>query len=284
MVSHCHGNFEHFSEPETAPTPPARLLTSDENDASETATRYSALGTQYCLRYNVGVKSSIFVVEDDPDISRLVRHHLENEGFTVRLYPTGLNVLADAERQRPAVFILDIMVPGKDGLEICRTIRQTPGLASIPVIFLTARSSEADRVLGLELGADDYIPKPFSPRELVARVKAVLRRFERPLPPSPLKVGEIEIDPSAMTLMVRGQMVATTATEFRLLDYFARHKGRVFSRDHLLDSVWRDTSYVTPRSVDVYVRRIREKIEPDPENPRYLKTVRGAGYRFEVPK
>ena len=121
------------------------------------------------------------------------------------------------------------MVPGKDGLEICRTIRQTAGLASVPVIFLTAKSSEADRVLGLELGADDYIAKPFSPRELVARVKAVLRRFERPLPPSPLKVGEIEIDPSAMTLTVRGQPVATTATEFRLLDYFARHKGRVFS-------------------------------------------------------
>ena len=224
------------------------------------------------------MKPSLFVVEDDPDISRLVRHHLENEGFTVRVYPTGSNVLADAERQRPALFVLDIMVPGKDGLEICRTIRQTPGLAAVPVIFLTAKSSEADRVLGLELGADDYIAKPFSPRELVARVKAVLRRFERPLPPSPMKVGDIEIDPSAMTLMVRGTLVPTTATEFRLLDYFARHKGRVFSR------VWRDTAYVTPRSVDVYVRRIREKIEPDPENPRYLKTVRGAGYRFEVPK
>jgi two-component system phosphate regulon response regulator PhoB len=176
------------------------------------------------------------------------------------------------------------MVPGKDGLEICRSIRQTTGLSTVPVIFLTAKSSEADRVLGLELGADDYIAKPFSPRELVARVKAVLRRFERPLPPSPMKVGDIEIDPSAMTLTVRGSMVPTTATEFRLLDYFARHKGRVFSRDHLLDSVWRDTAYVTPRSVDVYVRRIREKIEPDPENPRYLKTVRGAGYRFETPK
>jgi len=242
------------------------------------------LGTRYCLGYNNPVKPSLFVVEDDPDISRLVRHHLENEGFTVRVYPTGTNVLADAERQRPALFVLDIMVPGKDGLEICRTIRQTPGLASVPVIFLTAKSGESDRVLGLELGADDYIAKPFSPRELVARVKAVLRRFERPLPPSPLKVGDIEIDPSAMTLTVRGNPVSTTATEFRLLDYFARHKGRVFSRDHLLDSVWRDTAYVTPRSVDVYVRRIREKIEPDPENPRYLKTVRGAGYRFESPK
>ena len=223
-------------------------------------------------------------MEDDADIARLVRHHLENEGFAVRVYSSGTSVLGDAERQRPALFVLDIMVPGRDGLELCRNIRQNPALAAVPVIFLTAKSGEADRVLGLELGADDYIPKPFSPRELVARVKAVLRRFERPLPPSPLKVGDIEIDPSAMTLTVRGKTVATTATEFRLLDFFARHAGRVFTRDHLLDSVWRDTAYVTPRSVDVYVRRIREKIEADPEDPRYLRTVRGAGYRFEVPK
>ena len=234
--------------------------------------------------YNTRVKPNIFVVEDDPDISRLVRHHLEGAGFTVKLYPTGNAIIAEADRQRPALFILDIMVPGKDGLELCRQIRQTQSLAMIPVIFLTAKSSEADRVLGLELGADDYIPKPFSPRELVARVKAVLRRFERPLAPGPVHVGEIEIDPVAMTLAVNGNLVTTTATEFRLLDYFARHLGRVFTRDQLLDSVWRDTSYVTPRSVDVYVRRIREKIEPDPENPRYLRTVRGAGYRFEGSK
>jgi DNA-binding response OmpR family regulator len=230
------------------------------------------------------VRPSISVVEDDPDISRLVRHHLEAAGFTVKVFPTGHTVVAESEKQRPTLFILDIMVPGRDGLELCRQIRQTHSLASIPVIFLTAKSGEADRILGLELGADDYIPKPFSPRELVARVKAVLRRFERPISQSPIRVGEIEIDPGAMTLTVRGQAVTTTATEFRLLDHFARHLGRVFTRDQLLDSVWRDTAYVTPRSVDVYVRRIREKIEPDPENPRYLKTVRGAGYRFEAAK
>ena len=156
------------------------------------------LGTGNSLRYNKTVKPTIFVVEDDPDISRLVRHHLENDGFSVRVYAVGSSVIADAERQRPALFILDIMVPGKDGLELCRTIRQTPSLAAVPVIFLTAKSSEADRVLGLELGADDYIAKPFSPRELVARVKAVLRRFERPLPATPFTVGEIAIDPAAM--------------------------------------------------------------------------------------
>jgi len=241
------------------------------------------LGEPVCAfpSYNIHVKPSIFVVEDDPDISRLVRHHLEAAGFAVKIFAAGNMVMAESERQRPTLFILDIMVPGKDGLELCRQIRQTHLLASTPVIFLTAKSSEADRILGLELGADDYIPKPFSPRELVARVKAVLRRFERPLSQSPVLIGDIQIDPGAMTLTVRGEIVPTTATEFRLLDYFVRHIGRVFTRDQLLDSVWRDTAYVTPRSVDVYVRRIREKIEPDPENPRYLKTVRGAGYRFE---
>lgn len=235
-------------------------------------------------KYNIGVKPNVFVVEDDADISRLVRHHLEAAGFTVRLFATGTGVVTEAERNRPVLFILDIMVPGGDGLELCRRIRQSSVVAMTPVIFLTAKSGEADRIVGLELGGDDYIPKPFSPRELVARVKAVIRRFERPLSPTPVRMGDIEIDPGAMVLTVRGEPVTTTATEFRLLDYFVRHAGRVFSRDQLLDSVWRDTAYVTPRSVDVYVRRIREKIEPDPENPRYLKTVRGAGYRFEAPK
>ncbi len=230
------------------------------------------------------MKQTVFVVEDDPDISQLVRHHLESSGFVVKVFPTATTVIGDAEKHRPSLFVLDIMVPGRDGLELCRQIRQTPSLAPTPVIFLTAKSSEADRILGLELGADDYIPKPFSPRELVARVKAVLRRFERPLSDTPLHIGEIEIDPGAMRVTVRGNPVTTTATEFRLLEYFARHLGRVFTRDQLLDSVWRDTAYVTPRSVDVYVRRIREKIETDAENPRYLKTVRGAGYRFEAPK
>jgi two-component system phosphate regulon response regulator PhoB len=157
-------------------------------------------------------------------------------------------------------------------------------LSGVPIIFVTARAGENDRVLGLELGADDYITKPFAPRELLARVKAVLRRFERPSTPSAIAFEDVEIDASAMQLRVRGNLTTTTATEFRLLDYLARHPGRVFSRDHLLDAVWGDARFVTPRSVDVYVRRIREKIETDPENPRYLKTVRGAGYRFEIPR
>jgi DNA-binding response OmpR family regulator len=230
------------------------------------------------------VRQTIFVVEDDADISRLVCHHLEAAGYATRPFISSLGVIYEAEKATPSLFLLDIMIPGRDGLELCQQIRQTPGLAMIPVIFLTAKSSEADRVIGLEIGADDYIAKPFSPREMVARVKAVLRRFERPLASDTIKIGEIEIDTGAMTLKVRGQVVTTTATEFRLLDYLARHTGRVFTRDQLLDAVWRDTAFVTPRSVDVYVRRIREKIEPDPETPRYLKTVRGAGYRFEASK
>ncbi len=236
------------------------------------------------LGYNTAVKQTIFAVEDDTDISRLVRHHLEAAGYGVRTFSATAGVIAEAEKQLPSLFLLDIMVPGGDGLELCRRIRQTSSLAMIPVIFLTAKTSESDRVIGLEIGADDYIPKPFSPRELVARVRAVLRRFERPLAPAIVKAGDIEIDSGGMTLTVRGQLTQTTATEFRLLEYLARHPGRVFTRDQLLDAVWRDTHYVTPRSVDVYVRRIREKIEQNPDDPRYLRTVRGAGYRFEIPK
>ena len=208
--------------------------------------------------YTTGkVKQQIFLVEDDADIARLVRHHLEAAGYAVRFFASLGGVLADAVKQRPALFLLDIMVPGGSGLALCEEIRQSEALAATPIIFLTAKAGEFDRVLGFELGADDYITKPFSPRELVARVKAVLRRFEPPLSASVRELGDLSIDTGAMTLTVRGNSIATTATEFRLLDYFARHVGRVFTRDQLLDAVWRDTAFVTPRSVDVYVRRLR---------------------------
>ena len=223
-------------------------------------------------------------MEDEADIAHLLRHHLEGAGFLVRLFSTANNVLAEAEKQKPLLFLLDVMVPGGDGFDLCRQIRGRQTIAMTPVIFLTAKTGEPDRVLGFELGADDYISKPFSPREVVARVKAVLRRFERPLAPEVVKFEDLEIDSGAMTLTVRGASVATTATEFRLLDYLARHPGRVFTRDQLLDAVWRETAFVTPRSVDVYVRRLREKIEKDPEQPQYLRTVRGAGYRFGAAK
>ena len=227
------------------------------------------------------MSQTIFLLEDDTDIAKLVRYNLENAGYTVQAFTNAGEVLPAAELTIPALFLLDIMVPGGDGLDLCRRLRTNPALSMVPVIFLTALASESDRVHGLELGADDYITKPFSTRELLARVKAVLRRFERQEPAETLRIGEIEIDGGAMQLRVRGELVTTTATEFRLLDYLARHPGRVFSRDQLLDAVWGDARFVTPRSVDVYVRRIREKIEDDAEAPRYLKTMRGAGYRFE---
>ncbi len=230
------------------------------------------------------MSTTIFVLEDDTDIARLVEHHLLAAGYTARLFPTPAQLVSEAERVKPALFLLDIMVPGGDGLDVCRRIRANAQLSTTPIIFMTAKASENDRVLGLELGADDYVIKPFAPRELVARVKAVLRRFERPAGPQTIEFEDVLIDAGAMQLKVRGELTTTTATEFRLLDYLARHPGRVFSRDHLLDAVWGDARFVTPRSVDVYVRRIREKIEVDAENPRYLKTVRGAGYRFEIPK
>lgn len=226
----------------------------------------------------------IFVVEDDEDICRLVRHHLHSAGYEVLSFPAGSSVIAESLRARPALFVLDVMLPGINGFDLCRQIRQTEVLAKIPIIFLTARVGESDRIKGLELGADDYVIKPFSPRELVARVRTVLRRLEEPELSEPLRLGGLEIDPSSMTLRVEGRSVATTAREFRLLEYLATHRSRVFTRDQLLDAVWKETVAVTPRSVDVYVRRLREKIEPDSNNPQYLKTVRGIGYRFEVPR
>ncbi len=231
------------------------------------------------------MSQTIVVLEDDAEIRRLIQYRLESAGYAVRLYTTPGTMVADAERQRPALFLLDIMVPGGSGLDVCRQLRRTPALASVPVIFLTARAAEDDRVLGLELGADDYIVKPFAVRELLARVRAVLRRSEAPADSSApvLTVEDLQIDSGSMQVRVRGELITTTTTEFRLLEYLARHPGRVFSRDQLLDAVWGDSRFVTPRSVDVYVRRLREKIEAEPETPRFLKTLRGAGYRFDIP-
>ena len=230
-----------------------------------------------------GAKQLVYVVEDETDISRLVKHHLEMAGFEARCFANGASVVSEALKDSPALFILDIMIPGTDGLDLCRQIRQNGTLARTPIMFLTARANESDRVRGLELGGDDYVVKPFSPRELVARARAVLRRSDQVSTPQVLKVGQLEIDSGAMRVKVEGREVSTTVREFRLLHYLVRNTGRVFTRDQLLDAVWSETSYVTPRSIDVYIRRIREKIEPQPEHPRYLKTVHGAGYRFEVP-
>jgi DNA-binding response OmpR family regulator len=232
----------------------------------------------------MAMNRKVFLLEDDPEISELVKLHMESAGHEVVAFRSATGFVQKAEQSSPELFLLDIMVPGGDGREVCAQIRKSRNLAHVPVVFLTARASEEDRVFGLEQGADDYITKPFSPRELVARVKAVLRRFERPLAETVVQAGDVEIDPVAMRVLVRGEHITTTATEFRLLEFFARNAGRVFTRDRLLDAVWRDTAFVTPRSVDVYVRRLREKIERDPDEPQYLRTMRGVGYKFEVPR
>jgi DNA-binding response OmpR family regulator len=229
------------------------------------------------------VKQLIIVLEDDQDIAHLIRHQLEQAGFAVQACSAGDKVLPLARQNPPVLFLLDIMVPGSSGFEVCRGVRESSDLAKIPIIFLTAKAGEEDRVRGLDLGADDYITKPFSTRELAARVRAVLRRFEQPVTTS-ITTPDFELNSDSVTLTVRGQQVDVTATEFRLLHFLASHPGRVYTRDQVLDAVWRDMSFVTPRSVDVYIRRLREKIEQDPEDPRYLKTVRGAGYKFEAAK
>jgi DNA-binding response OmpR family regulator len=231
------------------------------------------------------VRNLIFVVEDDEDIARLISHNLQAAGFEVQSFVSGASVITEALRAMPSLFLLDVMLPGMDGFELCRQIRQSSVISGTPIIFLTAKTAEADRVKGLELGGDDYVTKPFSPRELVARVRSVLRGLRQSPPASEvLRLGDLEIDVSSMTVQIKGRNVLTTVREFRLLEYLATHRGRVLTRDQLLDAVWKETPFVTPRSIDVYIRRLREKIEFDPRHPQYLKTLRGIGYRFEVPK
>lgn len=225
----------------------------------------------------------ILIIEDDKDIVELVRYNLEKEGFQVVAVGDGLTGLAQVKRTAPDLLILDLMLPRLPGLEVCKEIRRDSKFARLPVLMLTARGDEADRVVGLELGADDYVTKPFSPRELVARVKALLRRVE---PVSggekPIEVGHLRVDPASYQVTRAGKLLPLSTLEFRLLHFLATHPNKVFSRDQLLDAVWGPERFVTPRSVDVYVRRLREKIEADPENPVHLKTVRGAGYLFET--
>lgn len=228
-------------------------------------------------------RKRILVVEDEEDTSRLIRHNLHAAGYAVELALSAASVLPQALGNRRSLILLDVMLPGTNSFELCRQIRECKPLSGIPIIFLTGKIDDPDRVKGLELGADDFINKPFSPRELVARVRAVLRATCDAVPPEVLRLGGVEIDASSMTVRVDGQEVLTTVREFRLLEYLAAHPGRVFTRDQLLAAVWKAAS-VTPRSVDVYVQRLREKIETDTRHPRYLKTLRGIGYRMDGPK
>ncbi len=227
----------------------------------------------------------VLIIEDDRDIVELVRYNLAQEGFQVAAVGDGSSGLAQIRKSPPDLLILDLMLPKLSGLEICKAVRREQSLNRLPILMLTARGDESDRVVGLELGADDYVTKPFSPRELVARIKALLRRTSDATGGGDadkiIEVGQLVIDPGGYRVTRGGKPLPLSTLEFRLLYYLASHPGRVFTRDQLLDSVWGTDRFVTPRSVDACMRRLREKVESDPENPRHLKTMRGAGYLFE---
>ena len=223
----------------------------------------------------------ILVVEDEPSIREVVSLYLRRAGYQVTAVEDGQAALESLARQTPDLIVLDLMLPKVDGLEITRWLRER---GDTPIIMLTARREEHDRIAGLEMGADDYVVKPFSPQELVSRVRAVLRRAQRGGTTSteqPLVYGDLRIDPQTRLVTVGGEEKTLTAKEFDLLWTLARHPRQVFNRDQLLDLVWGLTEYIDPSTVTVHVRRLREKIEPDPSNPRYIQTVWGVGYRFE---
>jgi DNA-binding response OmpR family regulator len=224
----------------------------------------------------------ILLIEDDTDLFSLLKYNLEKEGFSLTGLQTGRGALELCRQVRPDLILLDIMLPDSDGLDICKRIRQDPDLAATPVIFLTARASETDRIVGLELGANDYVVKPFFVRELIARIKLQFRAQDGP-PASArvLQAGGLELDVGSRQVRLEGTPLALTATEFRLLEFFMRRPGVVFSREQLLDAVWGQDRAITDRAVDVYVLRLRQKIERDPTAPSLIHSVRGFGYTFE---
>jgi len=227
----------------------------------------------------------ILVVDDEASVVEVVCLYLEREGFNVRQARDGREALAALNEQKPALVVLDVMLPHVDGLEIMRRLGREEG-ETVPVIMLTARSQETDRIYGLELGADDYVTKPFSPAELVARVKAVLRRAKGG--PSAgdngeqqIAYGRMTIDPKRRLVEMGGEELELTATEFNLLWFMARHPRQVFSRQQLLENVWGFSDYVDPSTITVHIRRLREKIEENPSEPKWLLTVWGVGYKFD---
>ena len=227
---------------------------------------------------------SVLIVDDEPTIAEVVARYLERAGYRTWIAADGESALAQAARERPDLVVLDLMLPGSDGLRVMGRLRDQDA-APIGVILLTARGEESDRVVGLRLGADDYVVKPFSPAELVARVDAVLRRVEaggiESESAAPLIVGEIEIDVRGRRVRARGQEVALTAREFDMLLHMARHPHQVFSREQLMDAVWQYSFYTDTSTVTVHIRRLRAKLELDPAQPRHLQTVWGVGYRLE---
>jgi DNA-binding response OmpR family regulator len=222
---------------------------------------------------------TVLVVDDEPIVRDVVVRYLEHDGFETLIAGDGDSARALIEESEPALVVLDVMLPGTDGLSLCRWIRER---STLPVILLTARGEEADRIVGLELGADDYVTKPFSPRELSARVRAVLRRSD-PAPPTrdAITFGDVELDTSARQARKAGTAVELTLREFDLLAFLASHPRQVFSRDQLMDRVWGYATAVDTGTVTVHIRRLREKIETDPHKPQHLATVWGVGYRLD---
>ncbi len=227
---------------------------------------------------DAGVKSRILVVDDEPEAVDLVEFNLKEAGFEVLRAADGPEALKQARSGKPDLLVLDLMLPEVDGLEVCKMLRRDPATSNLPIIMLTARAAEVDRILGLELGADDYVTKPFSPRELVLRVKKVLQRGQSHSTPAEVcQFGELRIDRPRHEVSWRGKPIELTATEFKLLTLLAERRGRVQSREQLLRDVWEYHSLVDTRTVDTHMRRLREKLGPA---AKYLDTVRGVGYRF----
>jgi two-component system response regulator ResD len=224
-------------------------------------------------------RGSVLVVDDERTIAEVVSRYLERAGYRTEVAHDGAEALAHAARGRPDLVVLDLMLPGLDGLEVLRRLREDPTPPG--VILLTAKGEESDRVIGLRQGADDYVVKPFSPAELVARVDAVLRRVERPADRAePLVAGDIRIDPAARQVTICDEPVVLTQREFDLLLFMARHPHQAFSRNQLMDAVWQYSFYTDTSTVTVHIRRLRTKLERDPAHPRHLETVWGIGYRF----
>ncbi|MDE0343376.1 MAG: response regulator transcription factor [Deltaproteobacteria bacterium] len=226
----------------------------------------------------------ILVVEDEADIRTLITYHLSQERFRVLEAENGEDALDLVQQEPPRLIVLDLMLPNLSGLDFCKIIRQNPETAQTPILMLTAKAGEADRVVGLELGADDYITKPFSPREMVARVKAVLRRTETQTSPDVSEIyekGPLRVNFTTYEVHVAGRPVKLTLKGFEVLRFLIQNRNRVLSRDQILDGVWRSDVYVTPRTVDVHIRRIREALEHDDRNPEWIVTVRGVGYKLD---
>jgi DNA-binding response OmpR family regulator len=226
-------------------------------------------------------RGSVLGVDDEPTIAEVVSRYLERAGYRTRIAVDGVAAIEAAADQRPDLVVLDLMLPRIDGLEVMRRLREQDR-ERIAVILLTAKGEESDRVIGLRLGADDYVVKPFSPAELVARVDAVLRRVDTAPSQEPaIEVGELKIDPAARRVFVSGEEAQLTQREFDVLLFLARHPGQVFSRNQLMDAVWQYSFYTDTSTVTVHIRRLRAKIEPDPAQPRHIQTVWGVGYRFQ---